>query len=466
MTLWDRRFAKRRSDPRLDAFLSSIHEDRFLWPAEIGASRAYAGALRRAGEHARIRAGLATVKARIEGGEDLGRFEDIHSAVELMLTEEIGEAGKKLHTGRSRNEQVVVDERLFLKTEVPRLVRLLRECQRTVVRLAERHPGVIMPAYTHLQPAQCVLFSHYVMSAFWPLERAKSRLLDALERIDVLPLGVGALAGSTVPIDRKALAKSLGFAGVSQNSMDTVSDRGFILETLFVLALLLLDLSRIAEDLVVFSSREFGYLVLDDAVATSSSLMPQKKNPDVYELIRAAAGRLFGQVAHLYVTAKGLPSTYNKDLQDDKVPLRQGIEEAARVLEVFRIALSKIRPDRRAMAKKIEPALFATDLADYLARRGVPFREAHGAVAEVVRVSEERRKPIDRWTASELRKFHPRIGEDAKAVFSADHSIGLKRTSGSTHPDQVKAQVKEAKRLIASRGWKRRAAFVSRTSVR
>lgn len=461
MTLWDRRFAKRRPDPRLEAFQASSREDRFLWSAEIRASRAYARALRRAGaltakELARILAGLAAVKTRIAGGEDLSPYEDIHSAVELMLTDEIGEAGKKLHNGRSRNEQVVVDERLYLKAEIPRLVRLIRGCQRTVIVLAEKHSGAVMPAYTHLQPAQCVLFSHYLMSAFWPLERAKSRLGDALKRIDVLPLGVGALAGSTVPIDRRELAGSLGFGDVSQNSMDTVSDRSFILETLFVLALLLLDLSRIAEDLVIYSSREFGYLMPDDALTTSSSLMPQKKNPDIYELIRAAAGRSFGHVSHLYITAKGLPSTYNKDLQGDKAPLRQGIEEAAQVLGVLRIALAKVRPDRRAMAQRIDPALFATDLADYLAGRGVPFREAHGVVAGIVRAGEDRGLSLDQWTAADLREFHPRFGEDAKAVFSADHSIRLKRTSGSTHPDQVRAQIDLAKRLIGRPPRKRR----------
>jgi argininosuccinate lyase len=461
MTLWDRRFEKRRADPRLDAFQASIREDAFLWRAEIEASRAYAEALRRAGaltarEFSLIGSGLAAVKRRIAAGEDLAAFEDIHSAVELMLTEEVGEPGKKLHTGRSRNEQVVVDERLYLKDEVPRLIGLVGRCQLAVIDLAERHPDVIMPAYTHLQQAQCVLFSHYIMSAFWPLERAKSRLRDALKRIDVLPLGAGALAGSTIPIDRDRLARSLGFGAVSENSLDTVSDRSFILETLFVLAMLMLDLSRFAEDLIIFSSREFGFLVLDDAVATSSSLMPQKKNPDIYELIRAAAGRLFGLVSRLFITAKGLPSTYNKDLQDDKAPLRQGIEEAARVLDVFRIALEKIKLDPGEISRKLDPSLFATDLADYLTGLGLPFREAHGAVGEIIRTSEKRRKPLDRWTPDEFRSFHPRIGDDVVKIFDAAHSIRLKRTSGSTHPDRVKAQIEVAKTLVGPPDRKRR----------
>jgi len=453
MTLWSRRFEGRPSDPRLDAFQASLYEDRFLWPAEISASAAYAEALGRADiltaeELSRIHSGLTAVRARLECGEDISSFEDIHSAVELMLTQEIGEAGKKLHTGRSRNEQVVTDERLYLKDEVQRLIQLLKECQRAVIELAERHPDIVMPGYTHLQPAQCVLFAHYVMSAFWPLERAKARLRDALGRIDVLPLGVGALAGSTVPIDRDELARALDFAAVSENSMDAVADRSFILETLFVLALLLLDLSRFAEDLIIFSSREFGFLVLDDALATSSSLMPQKKNPDVYELLRASVGRMFGHVSHLFIAAKGLPSTYNKDLQEDKLPLRQGIEEAGRVLEVFRIVLAKIHPDRTAMENRIEAFLFATDLADYLTGLGLPFREAHGVAAEIVRASEERGRPLDRWTADEFRQFHPGAGQDILKVFDADHSVRLKRTRGSTHPDQVKAQIDTAKGLV------------------
>jgi len=452
MKVWERRFKGRRADPRLEAFNASIREDAFLAGAEIASSKAYAKALRRAkvltaAELAKITAGLTMVLKRIEAGAELGSFEDIHSAVELMLIEEIGETGKKLHTGRSRNEQVVTDERLFLKKEIPRLLASLRACQRAAIRLAEEYPDIIMPGYTHLQQAQYVLFSHYIMSIFWPLERAKIRLRDAFQRIDVLPLGSGALAGTTAPLDRRFLAKILGFSAVSENSLDAVADRSFILETLSALSLLLLDLSRVAEDFVIFASREFGFLVLDEAIATSSSLMPQKKNPDFFELIRAGAGHLFGHFSRLFITVKGLPSAYNKDLQEDKAPLRQGLEETARILEVFRITLNKIRPNRKEIERKAEPFLFATDLADSLVGKGVPFREAHGVVGEIVGYAEKKRKALNALTLREFRSFHPLIGEDVLAIFDPARSIRLKKTSGSTHPDRVKDQIRKAKTL-------------------
>jgi argininosuccinate lyase len=455
MKVWDRRFAGRREDPRLEAFNASIGEDAFLAGAEIAASKAYAAALRRAGvltarEAARIASGLSKVERKIAGGEDLRAYEDIHSAVELLLIGEIGEAGKKLHTGRSRNEQVATDERLFLKGEVPKILDAIRACQRALIGLAETYPDVVLPGYTHLQQAQYVLFSHDIMSHVWPLERAKSRLKDALVRIDVLPLGSGALAGTTAPLDRAFLAGALGFAAVSDNSLDAVADRGFILETLSTLALILLDLGRAAEDFIIFASREFGYLVLDDAIATSSSLMPQKKNPDIFELVRAGAGRLFGHYSRLFVTAKGLPSTYNKDLQDDKAPLRLGVEDALRTLGVFEIALRNIRPDPEAIARKSEPLLFATDLADYLTARGVPFREAHGAVGALVRSAENEGRALTALTTRDFQAFHPLFGADVRRVFDPARSVRRKKGAGSTHPARVKDQIRRAKALCGT----------------
>jgi argininosuccinate lyase len=453
MKTWGRRFAARREDPRLEAFNASIREDRFLAAYEIEASLGYARALRRAGvltagESSRIAAGLAAVGGRIERGEDLAAYEDIHSAVELLLIEEIGEPGKKLHTGRSRNEQVVTDERLYLKDRLPRLMMLLTSCQRAAVRLAERHADVVMPGYTHLRQAQGVLFAHYIMSLFWPLQRAKARLSDALTRIDVLPLGSGALAGTTAPIDRDLLGRDLGFSSVSENSMDAVADRSFILEPLSVLLILLVDISRFAEDFIIFSSREFGFLELDDAITTSSSLMPQKKNPDFFELLRAGAGRLFGDFSRLAMTLKGLPSTYNKDLQDDKVPLGRGVEETIRILEVLHETLGRIRPNRTGIALKFDSFLFATDLVDYLADRGVPFREAHGLVGEIVRFAEEKTAPLGGLSLSELRGFHAAFGADVFEVFDPGHSVRLKRSTGSTHPAEVKRQIRKARRLL------------------
>jgi len=454
MKVWSRRFAARGENPLLEAFNASIGQDQFLCESEIKASQAYAQALHRAclltdKEFARIDSGLKTVQSRIEKGEDLSRFEDIHSAVEFMLVEEIGKPGQKLHTGRSRNEQVVADERIYLKEKIPQVMNLLRKNQRAVIRLAENNLDVIMPGYTHLQPAQLVLFSHYIMSLFWPLERAKSRLQDVLKRIDTLPLGVGALAGSTAPIDRDFLRKILGFASVSENSMDTVSDRSFILETLFVFSLLLLDLSRFAEDFVIFSSREFGYLILDDSIATSSSLMPQKKNPDFFELIRAGVGRLFGYLSRLFITAKGLPSTYNKDLQEDKVPLQRGVEETIQILGVFEAVLKKIKPNRNEMRNKADSFIFATDLVDYLTGKGVPFREAHGLVSEIILSAEKKEKALSSLDLGEFQKFHSLFDGDVFEIFDPAHSVQQKKTYGSTHPHRVKRQIKKAKRLAS-----------------
>jgi len=454
---WARRFAARPEDPRLEAFNASIHEDRFLAEAEIRASLAYAGALERArvltaAEGKRIAAGLAAVRGKIARGDGLERYEDIHSAVELMLIEAIGEAGKKLHTGRSRNEQVATDERLYLKDRLPAVLELIRGCQRAVIALAEEHPDVVMPGYTHLQQAQCVLFSHYIMSLFWPLERAKARLRDALERIDVMPLGSGALAGTTAPIDREGLRRALGFGASSENSMDAVADRSHILETLSVLLMLLLDVSRYAEDFIIFSSREFGFLELDEAIATSSSLMPQKKNPDFFELIRAGAGRLFGHFSRMAVIMKGLPSTYNKDCQEDKEPLFRGVEDAIRILSVFETTLGKIRPRGEAIQAKIDPSLFATDLVDYLTGKGVSFREAHGLVGELVKLAEERGKPLDALEPADFGRVHALFAPDVHEVFDGARSVRLKKTPGSTHPAQVKRQIAKAKRLIEAGG--------------
>ena len=322
MNVWDRRFRDRVRDPLIEAYNASIGEDRFLAAAEVRASAAYARALCGAGtidegERDKILAGLLLVGERITGGEDLSRFEDIHSAVEFLLTESIGEAGRTLHTGRSRNEQVAADERLYLLGRLPAAVEAIRTIQTEVIKLAEAYPDILMTGYTHLQPAQPVLFAHYIMSLFWPLERAKERLGDAIRRTAVLPLGSGALAGSTTALDREAMRAELGFKAVSANSLDAVADRTFILDALFAFAVLMLDLSRFAADWIIYAAPEFGVLELDDAITTSSSLMPQKKNPDIFELVRSASGAAVGRLMELMMVVKGLPSSYNKDLQAD-----------------------------------------------------------------------------------------------------------------------------------------------------
>ncbi len=452
-TVWERRFGGREAVPALEAFNASIGRDAFLLEAELQATAAYARALKRAGmisaaERDAILAGLARVAERVAGGENLGRFEDVHTAVELLLVEEAGEAGRRIHTGRSRNEQVATDERLWLKARIPGLVARAAEVQRALLALAEAHPGVVMPGYTHLQQAQPLLFAHWVLSWFWPLERGKDRLRDALKRVDVLPLGSGALAGTSVPLDRGYLAGLLGFGACSENSLDAVSDRSFILETLFALAVILLDLSRLAEDVVIFATEEFGFLRLDASVATSSSLMPQKKNPDVFELLRAAPGRVFGDLAGLFLVLKGLPGGYDKDLQEDKEPLRRSVEDAAAILEVAALALRRVSPDPDRMKGALNPAVFATDLADYLVGRGVPFRDAHGIVGDLVRLAGEKGVALDALTEADLASGHPVLGRETASIFDPLRSVAAKKTPGSTNPDMVRGQLERAKRLL------------------
>jgi len=406
----------------------------------------------RESELASILGGLTALEQRDRDTLSLAGFEDVHTAVELLLVEEIGEAGKKLHTGRSRNEQVVTDERLFLKEEIPPLIEAAAAVQKALVDLAEGNRDVAMPGYTHLQRGQPVLFAHYILSFFWAFERGKERLRDALKRVDVLPLGSGALAGSTVPLDRDALRASLGFSGLSENSIDAAGDRSFILEALFALSLMLLDLSRLAEDFVVFSSAEFGFLDLDPVVATSSSLMPQKRNPDIFELLRAAPARLFGHLSQLFLVLKGLPSSYNKDLQEDKRPLEKGIEDARMALAAAAAALERVRPRVDRMGASVTADLFATDLVDLLVERGIAFRDAHGVVASAIRYAEQTRKDLSLLTQEERRAIHPLLEHIPERFFDPAASFRRKKTSGSTHPDMVGLQIEKSKAILSRTG--------------
>jgi argininosuccinate lyase len=456
-TVWGKRFEGRETVPVLERFNASISADSFLFSYEVRASSAFARALRSAGalseeDLASILAGLAAVERRDQEAMNLGQFEDVHSAVEILLVEEIGEAGKRLHTGRSRNEQVVTDERLFLKEEIPGLIDSAAAVQKALVALAERHRDVIMPGYTHLQRGQPILFAHYILSFFWAIERGKKRLWDALARVDVLPLGSSALAGSGIPLDREELRRLLGFSGLSENSIDAVGDRSFILETLFALTLLLVDLSRLAEDFVVFSSAEFGFLDLDPAVATSSSLMPQKKNPDIFELLRAAPAGLFSHLCRLLMVLKGSPSSYNKDLQEDKEPLAKGVEEARAALAAAAAALERVEPNAERMRAAVTPDMFATDLVDWLVAKGVPFRDAYGFVASAIRAAQGAGRDISSLAEGDWAAIHPLFAGIPADFFDPATSIGKKRTPGSTHPDAVCAQLEEARRILGKSG--------------
>jgi len=452
-TVWDRRFAARKGLPVLESYNASIGEDAFLLEAELAASRAYALALRSAGvltgeEAAAVLRGLAAVARRAAAGEDLSRFEDVHTAVELLLVEEAGEPGLKLHTGRSRNEQVVTDERLFLKSALPKAEAAVVAVQSALLDLASAAPDAVLPGYTHLQRGQPLLFAHYCLSFFWALERGRGRLADALKRVDVCPLGSGALAGSTVALDREAIRAELGFAAVSENSLDAVADRSFILESLGALGLVLLDLSRLAEDFVIFATAEFGFIALGDAAATSSSLMPQKRNPDVLELLRAAPARLFGHYGRLWSVLKGLPWSYNKDLQEDKEPLRRGVEDALRALAACRLVLQNVRPVPERMAAAIDSSVYATDLVDVLVEKGLPFRRAHGVVAEAVRLAESSVRAIDALTPDERAGIDPALADLPDGLFDPQRSIRQKKTSGSTHPESVARQLEKARAIL------------------
>jgi argininosuccinate lyase len=369
-------------------------------------------------------------------------------AVEQRLTELIGPLGGKLHTGRSRNDQVNLDERLYLRTAIALIQGRIRHLQGVLADSAEAHLEVILPGYTHLQQAQPILFGHYALALFWMLERDCGRLADAWKRADFLPLGAGALAGSAYPLDRRFMARELGFSGVAPNSLDAVSDRDFLLEAMAALAILMMHLSRFCEDLIIWSSREFGFAELADAFATGSSMMPQKKNPDSLELVRGKTGRVYGDLFSLLATMKGLPLTYAKDLQEDKEPLFDAFESAGDCLEVFAGAWAtmQLRPSR--MEAAVDDGALATDLADYLARQGLPFREAHRVVGTLVRFALEAGRPLRGLTLEELQSHSPAFGQDALALLDLRHSLGLRNIEGGTGPEAVRAQLAQARAVL------------------
>jgi argininosuccinate lyase len=454
MKLWGSRLQK-KTDSLMESFNASIGFDRRLWAADIRGSMAYAQALERAGlvtteERDELLRGLKMV--RTEFAE--GRFqvqptdEDVHTAVERRLGELIGEVAGKLHTGRSRNDQAATDVRLYMLDKIASLRKALVNLQRAIIEKAEAHIEVIMPGYTHLQPAQPVLFSHWLLSYFWMLERDRQRLGELEQRTSILPLGSGALAGHALGIDRQFLAQQLGFTRLAENSMDAVSDRDHIIEFLAWAALLQVHLSHLAEDLITWSSAEFGFVELDDAYATGSSLMPQKKNPDSLELLRGKAGRLIGHLVALLTTVKGLPSTYNKDLQEDKEPLFDAMDTLGLALPVAAgvIATLKVHPQR--MAEALDDGMLTTDLADYLVQHGVPFRRSHHLVGQVVRRALERGMPLRELPLEEFREVTEEFGEDVYQVFDFRRSVEARDSYGGTATQAVRQQLARARERL------------------
>ena len=453
---WGGRFTA-GTDPIAEAFTASLSFDRRLWPYDLKGSGAWARALHRAGlidagELSALLEGLDRVRAELVAGSFPFRqeLEDIHMNVERRLVELIGPVGGKLHTGRSRNDQIALDERLYLRDAVHRVDGGLRQTQEALLDRAEEHLGAPMPGYTHLQRAQPILLSHHLLAYVFMLQRDRGRLAGARDRANVLPLGSGALAGAAFPIDRDALARDLGFAGPSANSLDAVSDRDFILEFLAAAAMVGTHLSRLAADLTLWATSEFGFVEFADAFATGSSIMPQKKNPDVAELVRGKCGRLYGNLVAVLTTMKGLPLTYNSDMQEDKEPLFDSSDTLEAVLGVLPPLLRSLtfRPERMREAAGAHYAT-ATDLADYLVRRGLPFREAHEVVGRVVRHGIERARELTDLPLEELRRFSPLIDEDVHAALTVEASLAARGGVGGTAPDAVKRQLETARTLVA-----------------
>ena len=456
MTLWEGRF-EGTTDGLMRRFCDSIRFDHRLYEVDIRGSVAYAKALARAGlitpeERDQLVAGLEQVQAEFEAGSFQFQpgDEDIHTAVERRLGELVGPVAGKLHTGRSRNDQVATDLRLYLLGEMDALREALVGLQEAIVEKAEAHLDLVMPGYTHLQQAQPLLFSHWLMSFFWKLQRDRERLDEVAQRTKVCPLGSGALAGNPFGIDRRALAADLGFSAVSANSLDGVEDRDYVVEFLAWAALVQIHLSSLAETLVLWSSREFGFVEVDDAYATGSSLMPQKKNPDGLELMRGKSGRVIGHLTGLLATLKGLPSGYNKDLQEDKEALFDVIDtlKVELPLAVRVIHTLKLHPDR--MTAALEDGMLATDLADYLVRKGVPFRQSHHLVGRAVRRAEELGVSLKALPLAEYQAIHPAFAEDLYGVFDFRRSVEARSVEGGTAPAAVRAQIERAKEAMAN----------------
>jgi argininosuccinate lyase len=455
--LWGGRFAAEPA-PEMDRLNRSLPVDMRLWREDVAGSQAWASAIAAAGvishaEWLRLQAGLDRVAARLDAwSADEWRAapdEDVHSLVERLLYEEAGEVAGKLHTGRSRNDQVATDARLWAIGAVARLDAALRELQRALLEQAEAHRGTVMPSYTHMQRAQPVSAAHWLLSHAWPLARDRERLGQARERAAVLPLGSGAIAGCPFPVDRVLLKETLGFHAVSPNSIDAVADRDWVAELLFVGAAVGVHLSRLAEDLVVFGSHEWGFVRFSDRFSTGSSLMPQKRNPDAMELARGKAGRLIGNLTAILSVLKGLPSGYNKDLQEDKEALFDTFDTLEALLPAVSGTVRTMELNAERCAAAVDAGMLATDMADFLVRRGMPFREAHGAVGRLVRTAEETGCRVDALDRRVFLEASPHFAEaDFALLFSPAASLAARSGIGGTAPDAVVEQIGALRRIL------------------
>lgn len=448
---WQGRFSG-KTDRGVEAFTASIDIDKRLYPYDIEGSIAHCTMLAEASiitadDAAALCKGLEKIKGDLDRGEFEfdDRLEDIHMHIEARLFEEVGTVADKLHTARSRNDQVALDVRMYLRDETGHVLEALTLMRGVLVKMARDHIEVIMPGYTHLQRAQPVLFSHHLMAYYEMLSRDQDRFRDGLKRIDVMPLGSAALAGTTFPIDRELTANLLNFSEISANSIDSVSDRDFIVEFLSAASLSMIHLSRLSEELVLWSSAEFGFIELPDSFATGSSIMPQKKNPDVAELVRGKTGRVFGDLIALLTLMKSLPLSYNRDLQEDKAPLFNTVDTLLASLDIYARMLPALKINAPAMHRAASKGyLSATDLADYLVTKGLPFRQAHGCVGAAVSYAIEKGKELDELSLDVLQSFSSLIDADVFDILTVDQMIQRRVSHGGTAKANVLAAIEKA----------------------
>ena len=451
---WGGRFTEATNE-LVEQFTASIPYDWRLYPYDIAGSMVHAAMLGRQGiipkrDADRIIRGLEEILKEIVAGafEFSVELEDIHMNIETRLIEKIGPTGGKLHTARSRNDQVALDIRMFLRDEIAETHELLTALQAVIVDLAERHSDVVLPGYTHLQRAQPVLLGHHLLAYYEMFERDRGRLEDCFRRVNVMPLGAGALAGTVLPIDRKFVAKQLGFSGVCENSIDAVSDRDFAIEFVAACAQIMMHLSRLSEELVIWSSSEFGFITISDAFTTGSSIMPQKKNPDVAELTRGKTGRVYGNLMALLTLMKGLPLAYNRDMQEDKEPIFGAAETVTLSLSVFIEMLKGVSIHRETMRKAAEDGFItATDLADYLVRKGMPFRKAHEVVGRAVLRATELGCGLVDMPIGEYTKLSPLIQEDVYDALSVEASVKRRTSYGGTAPANLRKRLMVLKKI-------------------
>ncbi len=453
--LWEGRFNK-ETDKLLEQFNASINFDKRMYDEDIAGSIAHSRMLAKQGiitadEQKEIENGLLQIKNEIESGNFIFKIsdEDIHMAIEKRLTEIIGSTAGKLHTARSRNDQVALDIRLYVRKETGNIRNLLLNLETVILNLAKKYKDIIIPGYTHLQRAQPILFSHHLMAYFQMFRRDISRIDDFLERIDEMPLGAGALAGTTFNLDRDFVAKELGFSRPTENSLDSVSDRDFIIELAMIISVISMHLSRFSEEIIIWCTSEFSFITLDDAYSTGSSIMPQKKNPDIAELVRGKTGRIYGNLMGILTTMKALPLAYNKDMQEDKEGIFDSIDNIKISIEIFYLMLDTITVNQKKIIESMKSGfLNATDVADYLAKHGVPFRQAHKITGEIVSYCEKENITLEEMSLEDFRKFSENFQEDILTEITIENCINKRNSYGGTSISNVEIQIENGEEYL------------------